>query len=65
MRPDEAAVALRTSVGNVHVLAHRRGWKRNGQGRDVRYAYEDVDAELVARTTRGQRLDEPHPCKSS
>lgn len=43
LRPDEVAVLLGTTVGNVHVLAHRRGWRRTGKGRTLRYLLDDVD----------------------
>jgi hypothetical protein len=49
MRPDEAAKWLGTTVGNFHVLAHRRKWRRTGRGREVRYWYDDVDAEATRR----------------
>lgn len=49
VRPDEAAVWLETTVANVHVLAHRRGWQRQGKGKALRYALDDVDDEKARR----------------
>lgn len=49
VRPDEAAVWLETSTANVHVLAHRRGWRRQGKGKTLRYALDDVDNEKARR----------------
>lgn len=63
VRPDEAAVWLRTTVANVHVLAHRRQWRRRGTGRSLRYLLDDVDAE--ARRRAEADSCELHPCKSS
>ena len=49
LRPDEAAAFLRTSEGNVRVVAHRLAWHRRRVGRGVRYRFEDVDAEVKRR----------------
>jgi len=54
LRPDEAAAWLRTTVANVHVLAHRRRWRRQGHGLTLRYHWDDVSAEATRR-----RLHEP------
>lgn len=42
LRADEAAVLLGTTVGNVHVIAHRLGWHRTKRGRLALYAADDV-----------------------
>lgn len=62
VRPDEAAVWLRTTVANVHVLAHRRQWRRRGAGRSLRYLLDDIDEE--ARRRAGTGACELRPCKS-
>lgn len=50
VRADEAAVLLGTTVGNVHVIAHRRSWERRGVGRTVRYRLTDAMGEVERRS---------------
>lgn len=52
LRPDEAAAWLRTSVGNIRVLAHRGRWRRQWTGSQVAYHIDDVQQELLRRDTR-------------
>lgn len=40
--PEHAARMLGTTVNAVRILAHRRGWKRVGTGRDVRYEVDSI-----------------------
>lgn len=49
LRPDEVAVLLHTTVGNVHVLAHRKRWRRQGRGRTLRYSLDDINATTEPR----------------
>lgn len=48
VRADEAAVALKTTIANVRVLAHRDGWRRIRLGRHVAYHLDDI-ADTDAR----------------
>ena len=52
VQADEAAVLLGTTVGNVHVIAHRRHWPRRKTGRVTRYPIDRVLAEKETRDTR-------------
>lgn len=51
--PFAAAALLGVSVGAVHVLAHRRGWRKDGAGKGVRYSLDDVLAEAQRRERMG------------
>lgn len=48
VRADEAAAALKTTIANVRVLAHRHGWRRIRLGREVAYHLDDI-ADTDAR----------------
>lgn len=48
VRADEAAAALKTTIANVRVLAHRHGWRRIRLGRHVAYHLDDI-ADTDAR----------------
>ena len=47
--PDVAALWLGTTVGNVHVLAHRHRWQRQRVDGRVCYLATDVDDTRVDR----------------
>ena len=47
--PDVAALWLGTTIGNVHVLAYRRGWRRQRINGHIHYSAVDVDDTRVDR----------------
>jgi len=49
LRPDEAAVWLGTTVGNIHVLAHRNQWRRQGHAGTLRYNLDDIEQTATNR----------------
>lgn len=53
VRADEAAAALKTTIANVRVLAHRHGWRRIRLGKEVAYHLDDV-ADTDARRAAEQ-----------
>lgn len=54
LRADEAAVWLGVKVPTLHVIAHRKRWRKNGTGRDTRYRIDDVAEEAARREEKSQ-----------
>lgn len=54
VRPDEAATALRVTIANVKVIAHRERWRRIRLGKEVAYHLDDV-ADTEGKRRAGDR----------
>lgn len=49
LRPQEAAVLLGVTMGNVRTIAHRKRWRSLRVGNESAYRYDDVIAEFDRR----------------
>lgn len=51
--PFAAAALLGVKVSTARWLAHQRGWRRTGTGRNVMYSTDDVMTEVERRASVG------------